>query len=72
MNRAADIFLGSDRQFVAVPGRAVTSANEKTAVIFSVGPVAIGLTVAEARAVAFQIGHAADEVEYQIARRKQR
>lgn len=60
------------REFIAVPGRAVTSVHDKTAVILSIGPVAIGMTVAEARSVAFQLGHAADEIEYQLSARKQR
>lgn len=70
MNKA-QLFPG-DRQFNVAPGWAVTSVDERTAVIFAVGPVAIGMTVAEARSVAFQLGTAADDVELRIAQRKAR
>lgn len=67
---AAHLFPG-DRQFNVGPGHAVTSVTDKTAVILAVGPVAIGMTVAEARSVAFQLAGAADTIELLISTRKQ-
>lgn len=59
-------------QFRVLAGTAVTHAEDESAVIFTSGPVAVCMNIAEARQVAVALARAADEVELSISRQPTR
>jgi hypothetical protein len=56
--------------FNVYPGRLIQSSDEKSSVLLCHGQLAIGFTVAQAREVSEKLARAADDVEFEIAKRR--